>query len=133
VLSPFVRQHLRPLTSTAAREDLDVLKELIEAGKVTPVIDKTYLLREAPDAIQYIRAGRARGKLVISIAPKSPESKFTPSTLAADGTHTVPDQSLPESDVVPAGDRRRRASTRAAASSPCRRRRASCPHDREPD
>jgi NADPH:quinone reductase-like Zn-dependent oxidoreductase len=72
MLSPFVGQQLRSVTSTAGREDLDVLKELIEAGKVVPVIDKTYPLREAPDAIRYMRAGHARGKLVIAVAPTEP-------------------------------------------------------------
>jgi NADPH:quinone reductase-like Zn-dependent oxidoreductase len=67
LLSLFVGQHLRPLVATAGRTQLDALKELIEAGKVLPVIDKTYRLAEAPDAIRYMRAGRSRGKLVIAI------------------------------------------------------------------
>jgi hypothetical protein len=44
-----------------------MLKELIDNGKLTPVIDKTYPLREVPDAIRYLHEGRARGKLVISV------------------------------------------------------------------
>ena len=44
-----------------------VLKELIEGGKVTPVIDRTYALGDAPDAIRYLEAGRARGKVAITI------------------------------------------------------------------
>jgi len=44
-----------------------VLKELIEAGKVTPVIDRTYPLGEAPEAIRYLEAGHARGKIVITV------------------------------------------------------------------
>jgi NADPH:quinone reductase-like Zn-dependent oxidoreductase len=67
VLSLFVRQTLRPLTSKERREDLVVLKELIEAGKLTPVIDRTYPLREAPEAVRYLEGGHARGKVVITV------------------------------------------------------------------
>jgi NADPH:quinone reductase-like Zn-dependent oxidoreductase len=48
-------------------EDLDFMKDLIEAGKVTPVIDKTYPLSEVPKAIGYVGDGRAQGKVVISV------------------------------------------------------------------
>ena len=44
-----------------------VLKDLVEAGKVTPVIDGTYPLREAPEAIGHVAAGHARGTVVIAI------------------------------------------------------------------
>jgi NADPH:quinone reductase-like Zn-dependent oxidoreductase len=67
MLSPFVGQRLRGLTSAVRGEDLRVLRELVEAGKVTPVVDRTYPLREAPDAIRYLREGRARGKLVVTV------------------------------------------------------------------
>ena len=48
-------------------EDLVALKELIEAGKVTPVIDRTYPLRETPEAFRYLGEGHARGKVVITV------------------------------------------------------------------
>ncbi|MBA3435623.1 MAG: zinc-binding dehydrogenase, partial [Chloroflexi bacterium] len=48
-------------------EHLLVLKELIEAGKVTPVIDRTYPLSEAAEAIRYVEPGRAKGKVVITV------------------------------------------------------------------
>ena len=48
-------------------EDLLVLKELIEAGKVTPVIDRMYPLSETPEAVGYIEEGHARGKVVITV------------------------------------------------------------------
>jgi NADPH:quinone reductase-like Zn-dependent oxidoreductase len=67
ILSLFARQRLRPLVSKERREDLVVLKELIEAGKVTPVIDRTYPLGEVPEAIRYLEAGHARGKIVITV------------------------------------------------------------------
>jgi len=67
LLSPLVRQKLRGLLSKERQEDLQTLWELIEAGKVTPVIDRTYPLREVPDAIRYLEQGHARGKVVISV------------------------------------------------------------------
>jgi NADPH:quinone reductase-like Zn-dependent oxidoreductase len=62
-----VRQRLRPLVSKERRADLLVLKEFIEAGKVTPVIDRTYPLRKAPEAIHCLEEGHARGKVVITV------------------------------------------------------------------
>jgi NADPH:quinone reductase-like Zn-dependent oxidoreductase len=68
LLARLVRQHkLRVLSSTERKEDLYVLRELIEAGKVAPVIDRTYSLREAPDAIRYLEQGHARGKVVVRV------------------------------------------------------------------
>ena len=49
------------------KADLQFLKQLIEAGKVTPVIDRTYPLSEAPEAIRYLENGHARGKVVIRV------------------------------------------------------------------
>jgi NADPH:quinone reductase-like Zn-dependent oxidoreductase len=68
LLSPFVGQTLRPLVAKPSSDDLQFLRELIEAGRVTPVIDRTYALSEAPDAIRYLETGHARGKVVISVA-----------------------------------------------------------------
>ena len=48
-------------------EDLVTLKELVEGGKLSPVIDRQYSLREVPDAVRYVGAGQARGKVVISV------------------------------------------------------------------
>ena len=67
MLSPFVSQKLGTFISKENGEDLVVLKELIEAGKVTPVIDTTYPLSEAPEAIRYLEEGHARGKVVITV------------------------------------------------------------------
>jgi NADPH:quinone reductase-like Zn-dependent oxidoreductase len=67
VLSPFVGQKLGTFISRENHEDMIVLKELIEAGKVTPVIDRVYPLSEVADAIRYMRDGRARGKVVIAV------------------------------------------------------------------
>ena len=52
---------------TAKKEDLAVLKTLVEAGKVTPVIDRTYPLSEVPDAMRYLEQQHPGGKLVITM------------------------------------------------------------------
>jgi NADPH:quinone reductase-like Zn-dependent oxidoreductase len=67
VLSLFVRQKLGTWISTEREEDLEALRELLEAGKVTPVVDRTFPLSEVPEAIRYLRDGRARGKVVITV------------------------------------------------------------------
>jgi NADPH:quinone reductase-like Zn-dependent oxidoreductase len=67
LLSRFVGQKLTTFISTQNREDLIVLTELLEAGKITPVIDRTYPLSEAPEAIRYLEQGHARGKIVITV------------------------------------------------------------------
>jgi NADPH:quinone reductase-like Zn-dependent oxidoreductase len=67
LLSPFVGQKLGTFVARENHEDMIVLKELIEAGKITPVIDRTYPLSEVSAAIRYMREGRARGKLVITV------------------------------------------------------------------
>jgi NADPH:quinone reductase-like Zn-dependent oxidoreductase len=67
LLSPFVGQRLRGLFSTERREDLETLRELIEAGRVTPVVDRTYPQREVPDAIRRLEQGHARGKVAITV------------------------------------------------------------------
>ena len=67
LLSPFVGQKLGTFVARENHEDMIVLKELIEAGKITPVIDRTYPLSDVPEAIRYMREGRARGKLVITV------------------------------------------------------------------
>jgi NADPH:quinone reductase-like Zn-dependent oxidoreductase len=67
VLSPFVSQKLGSFLARANKDDLQFLKELIEAGKVKPVIDRTYPLSEVPDAIRYLEEGHARGKVIITV------------------------------------------------------------------
>ena len=67
MLSPFVSQKLGTFISSQKHPDLLVLRELIESGKVTPAIDRTYPLSEAPKAIQYVTEGHARGKVVITV------------------------------------------------------------------
>ncbi len=66
-LSPFVHQRLTSLLSRHRQADLEFLAQLIDAGQLTPVIGNTYPLHQAPDAMRDLRAGRARGKLVITV------------------------------------------------------------------
>ena len=67
LLSPFVRHKLGPLASMERKEDLLFLKELIEAGKIAPVIARTYLLSEVPEAMRYLEMGQVQGKVVITM------------------------------------------------------------------
>jgi NADPH:quinone reductase-like Zn-dependent oxidoreductase len=67
LLSLFSGRKLRPLTSKENKADLESLAALIEEGKVTPVVDRTYPLIEAPDAIRYMEQGHARGKVVVTV------------------------------------------------------------------
>ena len=66
-LSTFVRQKVRLLMAAIRKDDLQTLKALIEAGKVTPVIDRTYPLRDVSEAIRSWERGHARGKVVITV------------------------------------------------------------------
>ena len=67
VLSRLLRRRLLPFLATTAKDDLLVLKELAEAGKLLPVIDRTYSLSEVPHAIRHVETMRARGKVTIGI------------------------------------------------------------------
>ena len=67
VLSVFGHHKMGTWISTQPRGDLEALRELLEAGKVTPVVDRTFPLNEVADAIRYLRDGRARGKVVIAV------------------------------------------------------------------
>lgn len=66
-LSPFVRQKLGFFISKERRDDLEELRQLLEAGTIRPVVDRTFQLEEVPEAIRYLRDGHARGKVVIAI------------------------------------------------------------------
>ena len=67
VLSGFTRQRLRPFTSVEKRQDLLTLADLLTTGQITPVIDRTYPLDKAADALRYVGAGHTRGKVVITV------------------------------------------------------------------
>jgi NADPH:quinone reductase-like Zn-dependent oxidoreductase len=67
IVSLFVRRQGRPFLSLPNQADLATLKEYTESGKVMPVIDRTYPLTEAPEALGYVAEGHARGKVVIAL------------------------------------------------------------------
>jgi NADPH:quinone reductase-like Zn-dependent oxidoreductase len=67
LLSPFTGQRLCGLMSRQRLDDLLLLGDLLESGDVTPVVDRSYVLSEVPEAIRYLRSGDARGKVVITI------------------------------------------------------------------
>jgi NADPH:quinone reductase-like Zn-dependent oxidoreductase len=66
-LNPFTRQRLGSFIASENAADLVVLAELVESGAVTPVVDRTFPLAEAPEAVRYLREGRARGKVVVDV------------------------------------------------------------------
>jgi NADPH:quinone reductase-like Zn-dependent oxidoreductase len=67
LVSPFVGQRLRSFLSKPRGEDLVVLQELLEAGKLTPVIDRTFPLSETAEAIRYVGERSTQGKTVITV------------------------------------------------------------------
>jgi NADPH:quinone reductase-like Zn-dependent oxidoreductase len=67
VLSPFVDQELGMILAQLRKDDLAILGKLMQAGKVTPVIDRRYRLSEVPAAIRYSEKGHARGKIIIDL------------------------------------------------------------------
>jgi NADPH:quinone reductase-like Zn-dependent oxidoreductase len=67
LVSPFVGQRLRSFFSKPRGPDLVVLQELLEAGKVTPIIDRTFPLNETPAAISYVGERSTQGKTVITV------------------------------------------------------------------
>jgi NADPH:quinone reductase-like Zn-dependent oxidoreductase len=66
-LSPFVSQTMRAFFATRSHKDLVYVKDLLESGKVTPIIDRAYPLSETSQAISYVEEGHAQGKVVITV------------------------------------------------------------------
>jgi NADPH:quinone reductase-like Zn-dependent oxidoreductase len=67
IVSMFVGQTLGAINAKVTEEDLEALSELIEAGSVTPVVDRTFDLVEAADAVRYLAEGHAAGKIVVTM------------------------------------------------------------------
>jgi NADPH:quinone reductase-like Zn-dependent oxidoreductase len=67
VRSSFTSQTVRPMLTNPSTDDLAVLRELLESGKVSPIVDRMYRLNEAPEALRYLETGHARGKVVITV------------------------------------------------------------------
>src|SRR3989441_6939891 len=67
ILSPFINQKMGMMMADPSQKDLAVLADMMQSGKVKPVIDRTYKLSEVPEAIRYLEQGHARGKVVITV------------------------------------------------------------------
>src|SRR5438309_5064985 len=67
VISPFVSQKMGMMMAQLTKNDLSILGDMMQSGKVKPVIDRTYKLSELPAAIAYLEEGHARGKVVITV------------------------------------------------------------------
>jgi NADPH:quinone reductase-like Zn-dependent oxidoreductase len=67
LLTPFVSQDMNPRIAKVREEPMAVLKTLLESGKLTPAIDRTFPLPEVPEAIRYLETGDVRGKIVITV------------------------------------------------------------------
>jgi NADPH:quinone reductase-like Zn-dependent oxidoreductase len=67
VRSQLVSQRLIPILTQQRREDLAVLRQLLEDEKIRPVIDRTYQLSDVPEAIRYLEQGHATGKVIITL------------------------------------------------------------------
>jgi NADPH:quinone reductase-like Zn-dependent oxidoreductase len=68
LMSPFVSQQYVMLLAEIRQADLELVKQLVESKKVTPVIDRTYPLTKVPDAIRYLEDGHARGKVIVTVS-----------------------------------------------------------------
>src|SRR4030095_7717076 len=68
LISPFISQKMGMMMAQGNKDDLNILADLMQSGKVTPVIDRTYPLSQIRDAMKYLEAGHARGKVIITVA-----------------------------------------------------------------
>jgi NADPH:quinone reductase-like Zn-dependent oxidoreductase len=67
IVSRFVSQKMIFMLAQANKEDMDVLRDMMQAGKLTPVIDRRYKLEQIAEAIGYLEQGHARGKVIITV------------------------------------------------------------------
>lgn len=67
MMSRFVSQDMRFFIASLNQKDLTVVRDLVQAGRVTPVIDRRYGMRDIPAAVRYLEAGHARGKVIVTI------------------------------------------------------------------
>jgi NADPH:quinone reductase-like Zn-dependent oxidoreductase len=70
LMSPFIGQKMGMMMAKVSQSDLNVLADLMESGRVTTVIDRSYPLSEVREAVRYLETGRARGKVIVIIAPE---------------------------------------------------------------
>jgi NADPH:quinone reductase-like Zn-dependent oxidoreductase len=87
VVSMFVRQQAGPSMKTQNSSDLDVLKVLVEGGKITPVVGGTYPLERTPEAIEHVAQGHARGTVVLSVSQPSVGATTLANPMTLAGSH----------------------------------------------
>ncbi len=91
MLSPFVSQKFETLLADLNKQDLTILSDLMQAGKVKPVIDRSYSLSELPEAIRYLEKGHARGKVVIALDDNNKTLPVTTNPAASFGNTIAAD------------------------------------------
>jgi NADPH:quinone reductase-like Zn-dependent oxidoreductase len=67
LLSPFISQKMGMMMAEIRQEDLTIMRDLMQTGKVTPVVDRTYPLSQVREAMKYLEAGHARGKVILTV------------------------------------------------------------------
>jgi NADPH:quinone reductase-like Zn-dependent oxidoreductase len=67
LVSPFIKQKMGMMFAEIRQEDLAAMSDLMQSGKVKPVIDRTYPLSQIREAMKYLEAGHARGKVIITV------------------------------------------------------------------
>lgn len=86
LLKPFISQEMKMMLADVTKEDLSFLADLMQSGKVTPVIDKTYPFSEIREAIRYVETGRARGKVAVTLKDASTTTLSGGNAAKASGT-----------------------------------------------
>lgn len=89
VVKPFISQEVGSMLAQMTHQDLAFLADLIQTGKVTPVIDKTYPFSQLPEAMRYLETGRARGKVVVTVGENSEAPAAAPKPGANSATSPV--------------------------------------------
>jgi NADPH:quinone reductase-like Zn-dependent oxidoreductase len=90
LLKPFISQEMKMMLADVNKEDLTLLADLMQSGKVRPVIDKTYPLSEIREAIRYVETGHARGKVAVTWNDASGASLTAGNAAAASGNTIQP-------------------------------------------
>lgn len=89
-LKPFVTQEMSMMLAEMNNKDLTILADLIQTGKVKPVIDRTYTLSQLPEALGYLEEGHARGKVVITVGDNIEPLSISPKVAATSASSPGP-------------------------------------------
>ncbi len=90
VLAPFVSQQMGMMMAVIDKKDLAILGDLMQSGKVTPVIDKTYPLSQTAEAMRYLEKGHASGKVIITMSETNAPSPVSTELAASSANTTAP-------------------------------------------